>query len=152
MSVSENFRATEVARFLAAAAAASGAMTASQRAEMLVTGRAPSDVPVQAVERMTGLAISGSAARIVVGHVAQGSLAAVAVALAGRTRRVPALPATTLIAASLIAGDAVLATTLGLAESPWRWARRDLAIDVMHKTSLAVAARTIVARASRPVR
>ncbi|HWF28011.1 MAG TPA: hypothetical protein VG327_06475 [Mycobacterium sp.] len=40
----------------------------------------------------------------------------------------------------------MLSVALGLAEAPWRWQRRDLAGDVMHKTSLAVAARAIASR------
>jgi hypothetical protein len=121
-------------------------MTASQRAEMLVTRRDASDLPVRAVERLTGASVSGKAARTVVGHLAQGALAATGVALARITRNTAAVPAVGLIAALLVAGDAALAAMLGLAPVPWRWSRRDLAIDVTHKTSLAVAARTIIAR------
>ena len=133
--------------FLLQTVAASAAMTASQRAEMLVTRRAASDLPVRAVERLTGRSVSGEAARTVVGHLAQGGLAATGLALARMTRNTAAVPAVGLIAVSLVAGDAALAAMLGLAPAPWRWRRRDLAIDVMHKTSLAVAARTIITRA-----
>jgi hypothetical protein len=77
---------------------------------------------------------------------AQGSLAAAAIILARTTRTTATPSAVALIAASLIAGDTVLAVALGLAEAPWRWQRRDLAVDVMHKTSLAVAARAIASR------
>ncbi len=121
-------------------------MTASQRAEMLATRREPSDVPVRAVERLTGLSVRGTAARTAVGHLAQGGLAAVAILLAQTTRRMPGAPAVMLIAGSLVAGDAALVYKLGLAQAPWRWRRRDLAIDATHKLSLAVAARTIVRR------
>ena len=113
---------------------------------MAATGRAPSDLPVRAVERLTGVGVSGSAARTVVGHLAQGSLAAVGVAMARKTRKAPGLPAVAIIATTLMVGDAVLTAMVGLAQPPWRWARTDLAIDVVHKTSLAVAARTIVTR------
>ena len=54
--------------FLLQTVAASAAMTASQRAEMLVTGRAASDLPVRAVERLTGRSVSGEVARTMVGH------------------------------------------------------------------------------------
>lgn len=132
------------------AVAASAAMTASQRAEMSVTHREPSDVPVRAVERLTGQSIRGTTARTVVGHLAQASLAAAAIALARTTRRTTGASAVALIAGSLVASDAALAWMLGLAEAPWRWTPRDLMTDVTHKTSLAIAARTIVAR-SRPL-
>ena len=144
--VSVNLSARKGAGFLAQTIAASAAMTASQRAEMWATRREPSDVPVRVVERLTGASIRGATARIAVGHVAQGSLAAAAIMLAEATRRTPAMPAVVLIATSLVAGDAALARMLGLAQAPWRWQRRDLAIDAAHKTSLAIAARTIVMR------
>ena len=132
--------------FVVETVAASAAMTTSQRVEMLVTRRAPSDVPVRAVERLTGQRIGGGAARTAVGHLALASLAAAALVLARATHRTPGAPAIALIAGSLVLGDAALARALGLAEVPWRWTSRDLAIDVTHKASLAVAARTIAAR------
>jgi hypothetical protein len=133
-------------KWLVQSVAASAAMTASQRVEMWVTRRDPSDLPLRALERLTGRSVHGATARTIVGHLGQGSLAAAAIILARTTRRTPTPAAVALIAASLIAGDAVLAVALGLAQAPWRWPRRDLAIDVMHKTSLAIAARTIAIR------
>ena len=70
--------------FLLQTVAASAAMTASQRAEMLVTRRAGSDLPVRVVERLTGRSVSGEAARTVVGHLAQGGLAPALKTLARR--------------------------------------------------------------------
>ena len=132
--------------FLLQTVAASAVMTASQRAEMLATRREPSDLPVQVVEHLTRQSISGAAARATVGHLAQGSLAAGAVLLARLTRHGSFATSVALIAISLVAGDAVLAWTLGLAQPPWRWAPRELATDVSHKTSLAIAARTLTTR------
>lgn len=120
-------------------------MTASQRTEMLVTRREPSDVPVRAVERLTNCTVPAGPPRAIVGHLAQGSLAATAVLLATKTRSVAGLPAVLSIAVVLVGGDAALARLLGLAEAPWKWSRQDLAIDVIHKSSLAIAARRITA-------
>lgn len=131
------------AAFMVRTAAASTAMTASQHLEMLVTRRVPSDFPVRVVERLTGATVPTGVARTTVGHLAQGSLAALAVLVAGQTRRISAVPAVVLISASLVVGDAAMARMLGLAEAPWRWPRRDIAIELTHKTSLAVAARAL---------
>jgi hypothetical protein len=104
-------------------------MTASQRVEMWATRRDPSYLPVRAAE---------------LPRAAWPQPAAIILARTTRTTATPS--AVALIAASLIAGDTVLAVALGLAEAPWRWQRRDLAVDVTHKTSLAVAARAIASR------
>ena len=141
-----NVTARNLIGFVIQTVAASAAMTASQRAEMSVTRRPPSDVPVRAVERLTGRSILDSTLRTVVGHLTQASLAATAIILARVTRGTTGAPAVALIAGSLVAGDAALVKMLGLAEAPWRWSRRDLAIDMTHKTSLAIAARMIVTR------
>lgn len=144
-----NVAARQVIGFVVQTVAASAAMTASQRAEMSVTRREPSDVPVRTVERLTGRSIVGTTLRTVVGHLAQASLAATAIILARATRGATGAPAVALIAGALVAGDAALTGMLGLAEAPWRWTRRDLAIDMTHKTSLAIAARMIVTRSWR---
>jgi hypothetical protein len=111
-------------------------MTASQHLEMLVTKRPPSDLPVRVVEQLTRRRVAAGYPRVVVGHLAQANLAALAVTLAGLSRRIPAAPAVAFIALCLVAGDAALAGAIGLGEMPWRWSRRDLGIDLMHKTSL----------------
>ena len=77
------------------------------------------------------------------------NVAAPAIILARVTRGTTGAPAVALIAGSLVAGDAALVKMLGLAEAPWRWSCRDLAIDMTHKTSLAIAARMIVTRSWR---
>jgi hypothetical protein len=115
-------------------------MTASQHLEMLVTKRPPSDLPVRVVEQLTRRRVAAGYPRVVVGHLAQANLAALAVTLAGLSRRIPAAPAVAFIALCLVAGDAALAGAIGLGEMTWRWSRRDLGIDLMHKTSLALTA------------
>jgi hypothetical protein len=65
------------------AAAASTAMTASQHLEMLVPKRPPSDLPVRVVEQLTRRRVAAGYPRVVVGHLAQANLAA----LAGHARR-----------------------------------------------------------------
>lgn len=129
--------------FILRTAAASTAMTASQHLEMLLTRRMPSDFPVRVVERLIGRTVPAGVARTTVGHLAQASLAATAVLLAGQTRRTSAAPAVVLISVSLVVGDAAIARILGLADAPWHWPRRDIAVDLAHKTSLAIAARAL---------
>lgn len=131
--------------FLGRTALASGAMTASQRLEMALTGRPPSDFPVRVVEATIGRPVPPGS-RVVVGHLAQRSLAAVALALASATRRVHTGPAVGATAFALIAGDAELAMAAGVGEAPWRWQRSDLTVDVLHKAVLAVTARRIAGR------
>ena len=65
-------------------------MTASQHLEMLVTKRPPSDLPVRVVEQLTRRRVAAGHPRVVVGHLAQANLAALAVTLAGLSRRIPA--------------------------------------------------------------
>ncbi len=129
--------------FMARTAAASTAMTASQHLEMLVTGRPPSDFPVRVVEQLTGRTVPAGVARTTVGHLSQATLAAMAVLLAGQTRNAKPAPAIVLISTALVVGDATMARLLGLSEAPWKWPRRDLAIEFMHKTSLAIASRAL---------
>lgn len=129
--------------FMARTAAASTAMTASQHLEMLVTRREPSDFPVRVAEQLTGRTVPAGVARAAVGHLAQASLAAMAVVLAERTRHAEPAPAVALICVALVVGDAAIGRLLGLSEAPWKWARRDLAIEFVHKTSLAIASRAL---------
>lgn len=150
MSAPENpvtTRCRRTSAFVARTAAASTAMTASQHLEMLVTGREPSDFPVRVVEQLTGHPVAGRVARTAVGHLSQATLAAVAVLLAGRTRHATPAPAIVCISAALVVADAAVGRLLGLSEAPWKWSRRDLAIELVHKTSLAVASRALVAGA-----
>lgn len=117
-------------------------MTASQHAEMTLTGRGPSEVPVLVVEGVLHRRVPDPA-RAVVGHVAQASLAAAAVIAASMSRRARPAPAVVLTGLVLVGADAALATAVGVGESPWRWDPRGLATDVLHKTVLAAVARRL---------
>ncbi|TPG35852.1 hypothetical protein [Mycolicibacterium hodleri] len=136
--------------FIVRSAAASTAMTVSQHLEMAVTRRAPSDFPVRVVEQLVGRRVPAGVARTTIGHLSQASLAAMAVMLADQTRHTSAAPAVVLISTSLVVADAVLGRILGLADAPWNWPPRDVSIELLHKTSLAVAARAL-SRATREI-
>lgn len=142
-------RSTRV--FMARTAAASAAMTASQHLEMLVTHREPSDFPVRVVERLTGRTLPAGDVRTAVGHLSQASLAAMAVLLAGLTHHAKPAPAIVFIATAVVVSDAALGRLLGLSEAPWKWSRRDLAIELAHKTSLAAASRALVTGAGTTI-
>jgi hypothetical protein len=121
------------------AAVSNAVMTASQRLEMALTKRPPSDVPVRVVEQSIGRPVVPGA-RVAVGYLAQGGLAAVALVLACLTRRVPAVHAAAMTAIALVAGDAAVAMAAGVGDAPWRWSRKDLATDALHKSVLAATA------------
>lgn len=118
-------------------------MTASQHLEMLVTHRRPSDLPVRVIEQLIRRPVPAGFARVVVGHLAQGSLAALALTGARLTRRIPAGLAIPVTSVALVVADAALADAIGIGEMPWKWPRRDLGVDLLHKTSLTVTARLL---------
>lgn len=129
---------------LSRAAIASAVMTSSQRVEMAITGRPPSDFPARVIERIVGRPVPPGVSTAAVVHLAQLTLAAVAVCGAAGTRRVPTIVAIPACAAALVVGDAVLATAVGAADPPWRWTLRELATDVLHKSVLATTSRHLV--------
>ena len=137
-----------VPEFVMRSIAASAAMTVSQHLEMAVTGRSPSDYPVQVVEAVTRHSVPPPA-RSSVGHLAQAGLAAAALAAAYVTRNAHPVPAVALTTVALVTGDAVLGTAVGVGDPPWRWQPRDLVIDAIHKATLSIAARGLAPRPTR---
>ena len=135
--------AKSTADFLGRAAAASAAMTVSQHVEIAITHRAPSDLPVRVVERLTGFTVPPGVARIVAGQIPQGGLAAQAVGVARRTRNLPAVSAVLINVSTLVVSNAVVASALGLSHMPWRWSAAEIGTDLLHKTSLAIAAHVL---------
>jgi hypothetical protein len=129
--------------FLGRVAAASAAMTVSQHVEIAITHRAPSDLPVRVFERLTGITVARGVARIVAGQIPQGGLAAQAVGVARQTQHLPAVPAVLLNVSTLVVSNAVIAGALGLSDMPWRWSAGDIGTDLLHKTSLALAAHVL---------
>jgi hypothetical protein len=123
--------------------AASTVMTVSQHIEMGLTQRPGSDLPVRVIERLTHRTIPPGIARVVAGQLAQATLAAGAIALARCTRRSPAMLALASSVLLLSFGNALALRALCLADMPWHWPKGELGTDLLHKASLALAARTI---------
>src|ERR1700754_3367764 len=118
---------------------ASAAMTLSQRIDMRVTDRPASDLPIHVVERLIHVSVP-TRARPGVGQIAQASLAALALQLARATTRLPFFIALALNILSLVATNAIVASALGLSDMPWKWSGQDRAVDLTHKSVLAMAA------------
>src|ERR1700761_4773949 len=127
--------------FALQAAAASAVMTVSQHIEMGLTQRQASDLPVRVIERLTHRSISPGVASILAGQLTQETLAAAAIALARLTRRSPAVLSLASSAALLSFGNALVLRALHLADMPWHWSKQELGTDLLHKASLALAAR-----------
>jgi hypothetical protein len=123
-----------------ALASASGAMAlaAAQEADMWITGRPASEMPVRAFEILTGRLVSSQRARTVVGYAVQSSLgpaAAVAVRLAGQ--RISTRLAAGTLAPLILVGT--LNPLLGSGQWPWRWTREDWTRELAIKSMLAIA-------------
>jgi hypothetical protein len=136
-------RATPTLEFFGQTATASGVMTLSQYVEISLTHRAGSDLPVRIVEHVTRRTVPRGPARLAVGQLTQGSLAALAVISARSMSHLPAPVAVSAGTLFLVMTNAVVARLCDLAEMPWSWPRRDIATDLIHKTSLATAARLV---------
>jgi hypothetical protein len=139
--------------FVARTAAASAAMTASQRVEMALTHRPGSELPVRVVEALIGRGVP-TGAQAVAGQFAQATLAALALGFAKVAHRIPIVPTIALNIFLLVSANAVVAQALGLGDMPWKWSGRDIATDLTHKTTLAIAATTLSRRRknSTPIR
>jgi hypothetical protein len=133
-----------VVDFVLRTVAASAVMTLSQRIEMGLTQRPGSDLPVRVIERLAHRSIPSGVASVLAGQLAQGTLAAAAIALAKLTGRSPALLALAPAVLLLSFSNALVLRALGLAEMPWRWSKQELGTDLLHKASLALAAQTII--------
>ena len=128
--------------FVARTAAASAAMTASQRVEMALTHRPGSELPVRIVEALIGRTVP-TGAQAVTGQFAQATLAALSLGFAKAAHRIPVVPTIALNILLLVSANAVVAQALGLGNMPWKWSSRDITTDLMHKTTLAIAATTL---------
>jgi hypothetical protein len=130
-----------VGRGVAAGLMGTVAMTAFQRwVEMPISGRGESYQPAELVERVLGRRVeqpnrrrSNYAAHFGVG-------AAWGAAHAALARAGVRAPWTAAAAFGLLwPADVTSMAVLGLGDPPWRWAGRDLAVDVADKLVLAVA-------------
>ena len=138
-------------RGLAAGVAGTAAMTASQLVEMHLTGREGSDVPGQVAQGLSGVEPEDPKARAAMStgmHWAHGISGGGVRALIGQSgARGP------LAAAALFGGlwsmDASLYRALGIADSPWRWAKEDLATDLFHKGLYSIVTSAVYDRLER---
>ncbi len=121
---------------MVAGAVGAVAMTITQRAEMSLSGRAPSTVPGQVGAHLlpgADPAAPGDVSRlngpVHWGHgIAMGALRGV-LDVAGLHG-----PAATAAHFALVwGGDAALYRTLGIADVPWRWSPDELGADLLHK-------------------
>jgi len=126
---------------MAAGLAGTIAMTITERLEMAVTGRAPSDVPGQVGAHIVPGKDAGSAADVQQFNapvhwahgVAMGGLRG-AMGAAGLTG-----PTASAAHFALVwSGDAAMYRALGVADVPWRWTGQELATDMLHKGVYAV--------------
>jgi hypothetical protein len=121
-------------------------MNASQHIEIALTHRPGSDEPVRIIERLTHRTVPAGPARVLVGQLGQGLLAAAAVVSAKLMPRVPAVAAVAIDALVLSLSNAIVAQKVNLGGLPWTWSGHELATDLTHKTSLATAAVVLTRR------
>ena len=127
--------------FVLRTVAASAAMTVSQHTEMGLTQRPASDLPARVAERLIHRSISPGVASVLAGQLTQGTLAAAAIALARLTPRSPTALTLAFNVLLLSFGNALVLRALHLADMPWHWSKQELGTDLLHKASLALAAR-----------
>jgi len=123
-----------------ARASVSGAVSLAlaQRIDIRLTGRAPSDTPVRAVEALTGRPVQGSLARAAIGYGVQSVLAPISALAASRTgadsgRRLGAALLAPVAFATLVS------PALGASARPIRWTASDWVRELTLKGSLALA-------------
>lgn len=115
--------------------AGTAVMTASQAVEMRLTGREGSDVPGQVAQGLTGIHPEDGQTQAAMStgmHWAHGVTGGGVRALIGATGASGPL-AGGLLFAGLWGMDVSLYRALGIADSPWRWSKDDLATDLFHK-------------------
>ncbi len=127
--------AAAIGKGLVAGLVGTAAMTVSERVEMAVTGREPSDVPGQVGAKLLGRqpATDAEMQRLSTQvHWAHGILGG---ALRGVLERAGITGPAASVAhfAALWGGDAGLYAALGIAPPPWEWDQDALAVDVLHK-------------------
>jgi hypothetical protein len=132
------------ARGLAAGFAGTVALTVSQRIEMSLTGRPPSDLPAQVAEGMLGIRPRGRRREQVafathwVNNTASG-LGRAALGAVG-LRGASAAAGTFIL---YLGGGALLFSRLDLAPPPWSRGAGPLAVDAIHAGVYAVATSTV---------
>ena len=138
-------------RGLAAGAAGTAAMTASQALEMRVTGRPASDVPGQVAQRLARVEVTDRRAATALSlgthwaHGIAGGAVRGLIGLAGAT----GVSAGALLFAGLWSMDASLYRALGIADAPWRWSGDALATDLFHKGLYSVVTSVVYDRLGR---
>ena len=118
-----------VGRGLVAGAIGTVALTLVERAEMKLTGRAPSSVPGQVGTKLTGRDPAGDPDRVErLGPVVHWAHGIGLGAVRGGLDRAGLSPAAATLAfyPIVFGGDASLYRALGIADEPWRWPRAEL--------------------------
>ncbi|TDC05743.1 hypothetical protein E1267_18750 [Nonomuraea longispora] len=121
---------------LVAGTAGAVAMTLAEKAEQRLTSRPDSHVPARVLERLTGMREHRGRASQVVNlgmHVGQGALVGVlrsTMALAGLRGGWSSL----MFTAVRLTTDQILENATGVGAPPPTWPRRELAVDVLHKS------------------
>lgn len=145
-------RSMSIGSGLVAGVAGTAVMTAFQRlVEMPLTGRAESEAPLNLATKLLPLHPKGRRQRRQLNyaaHFAVGSGWGAARALADRAG-LRGQRAVAAVFAVVWTGDVLGLAALGLDDPPWRWTRRDFAIDVLDKLVLAEAVGLIYDRLQR---
>jgi hypothetical protein len=132
------------ARGLAAGLAGTAALTVSQRIEMSITRRPPSDLPARVAEGVLGIAPRGRTRDVVAfaTHWLNNTTSGLGRALVAATglRGAPAVGATFVL---YLGASTLLFSRLDLAPPPWRRSPGQLAIDVIHAGVYATATSTV---------
>jgi hypothetical protein len=82
-------------------------------------------------------------AQAVAGQFAQATLAALSLGFAKAAYRIPVVPTIVLNILLLVSANAMVTQPLRLGDMPWKRSSRDITTDLMHKTTLAIAATTL---------
>jgi hypothetical protein len=135
-----------IGRLTLQVAVASAIMSVSQYVEMGLTHRAPSDLPIRLVEALAKRKARPGFQREAALELGQGTLAAIGLASANVMRTIPMAEAIVLNALMMSLGNAAAVRAAGLGGMPWTWSKRELVIDLTHKTVLSLATRAIVER------
>ncbi|CAL9370005.1 hypothetical protein SUDANB1_00845 [Streptomyces sp. enrichment culture] len=116
-------------------------MTLTEKAEQRVTGRPDSHVPARTLERLTGVAERPGRQPVPVNwamHFGQGAaLGVLRSVMAHAGLRGPWSSAK--FAVVRVTGDQILENATGVGAPPQTWPRRELVVDLLHKTVYAFA-------------
>jgi hypothetical protein len=121
---------------LAAGTAGVLVMTLGEKAEQRLTGRPDSYVPARTLERLTGMRESPGRRSVPVNlamHVGQGALLGVLRSVMSHAGLRGPLPSAQ-FAVVRLTGDQILENATGVGAPPGTWPRRELVVDLLHKT------------------